>query len=104
MLLRLLSISASRLGGGVVPRGLPMAVPCMRPLLSVQPAVRMMCDTAAGETSIVEHCRTKIELGLDGVKDIQVQGAFEDPNGSHIAIYCVSEVHCPRRRSHSQRV
>ena len=86
MLLRLLSISATRLGG--VPRGLPMAVPA---LPAMQPALRMMCTPSAGETSIVDQCQSKIEAGLEGVKEIMVNGAFDDPNGSHIAIYCVSE-------------
>ena len=86
MLLRLLSISATRLGG--VPRGLPMAVPA---LPAMQPALRMMCTPSAGETSIVDQCQSKIEAGLEGVKEIKVNGAFDDPNGSHIAIYCVSE-------------
>ena len=49
----------------------------------------MMCGDASGRT-IVSTCREKIALALDA-SDIEVKGAFDDPNGSHIAIYCVSE-------------
>lgn len=42
------------------------------------------------DQSIVETCKAKIAAAID-VKELQIQGAYDDPNGSHISIYCVSE-------------
>ena len=53
------------------------------------PFARFM-SSSEPETSIVEICRQKIvdALGTDNVK---VQGAFDDPNGSHVSIVVVSD-------------
>jgi acid stress-induced BolA-like protein IbaG/YrbA len=50
--------------------------------------VRML----AGEPdrTVVATCTEKITAALDPT-DIKVEGAYDDPNGSHITIYCVSE-------------
>ena len=48
-----------------------------------------MCGTSA-QLTVVETCRQKIAAKLDTTV-VKVQGAFDDPNGSHITIYCVSK-------------
>jgi stress-induced morphogen len=45
-------------------------------------------DTDSG-TTIVDICTQKIREALDAT-DVQVQGAYDDPNGSHISIQVVS--------------
>ena len=75
-----LPIGASR----VALRGLPLLALAPRALLP-----RMLCATPA-DRSVVDTCREKIAAALEA-KEIEVKGAFDDPNGSHIAIYCVSE-------------
>jgi len=69
---------------------------CMRAaaapaLAQVMPRVlpRMLCGTPADRT-VVKICQAKITLALDA-QEIEVKGAFDDPNGSHITIYCVSD-------------
>jgi len=44
-----------------------------------------------GQISVVERCREKISTLL-GTDDVTVTGAFDDPNGSHISIKCVSQL------------
>ena len=48
-------------------------------------AVRMMSSD-----TVVGRCKDKITTALEP-KEVDVQGAFDDPNGAHITIYCVSE-------------
>ena len=37
-------------------------------------------------------------------KELEVQGAFDDPNGSHITIYCVSEAFEGKRSLQRQQL
>ncbi|KAG8462989.1 hypothetical protein KFE25_001762 [Diacronema lutheri] len=46
-------------------------------------------STSAGEANIPLQCQAKIKAGL-GASQVEVQAAFDDPNGSHIAIFAVS--------------
>ena len=43
-----------------------------------------------GDKTVVETCTDKITDAVNPV-ELKIQGAFDDPNGSHISIYCVSE-------------
>ena len=43
-----------------------------------------------GDKTVVDTCKSKITDALSPV-DLKIQGAFDDPNGSHIAIYCVAD-------------
>ena len=54
--------------------------------LAHRTAVRMMC----ADRTVVDKCTAKIEAALSPAK-LEIQGAYDDPNGSHISIYCVSE-------------
>lgn len=49
--------------------------------------VRM--SSSAGQASIPLQCQAKIKAGLNA-EDVEVQAAFDDPNGSHIAIFAVA--------------
>ena len=49
-------------------------------------AVRMMC----ADRTVVATCTQKIEAALSPTK-LEINGAYDDPNGSHISIYCVAE-------------
>eukprot|EP00545_Synedropsis_sp_CCMP1620_P014919 CAMPEP_0119012468 /NCGR_PEP_ID=MMETSP1176-20130426/6747_1 /TAXON_ID=265551 /ORGANISM="Synedropsis recta cf, Strain CCMP1620" /LENGTH=133 /DNA_ID=CAMNT_0006965431 /DNA_START=10 /DNA_END=411 /DNA_ORIENTATION=+ len=55
-------------------------------------AARFMSTSDEGgpDTSIVEICRKKITDAL-GTENVKVQGAFDDPNGSHVSIVVVSD-------------
>jgi len=48
-------------------------------------------SSSSAETSIVETCRTKISTALK-TPNVIVRGAFDDPNGSHIAIEVISSM------------
>ena len=41
-------------------------------------------------TQVVGTCTEKITKALDP-KEIEVKGMYDDPNGSHITIYCVAD-------------
>jgi acid stress-induced BolA-like protein IbaG/YrbA len=45
--------------------------------------------SGGGEAPIPMQCRSKIQAGLNA-EEVQVEAAYDDPNGSHIAIYCVA--------------
>ena len=66
----------------------PLPLASANALLSRAGAVRML----AGEPdrTVVDTCKAKITEALEP-SELTVQGAFDDPNGSHITIYCVSE-------------
>lgn len=49
-------------------------------------AVRMMC----ADRTVVATCTQKIEAALSPTK-LEINGAYDDPNGSHISIYCVAQ-------------
>eukprot|EP00908_Phaeocystis_cordata_P003273 Transcript_13564.p1 GENE.Transcript_13564~~Transcript_13564.p1 ORF type:complete len:164 (-),score=39.62 Transcript_13564:77-568(-) len=63
-----------------------LASPPLR--LTGPPQIRMMASF--GDKTVVDTCKGKITEALNPV-DLKIQGAFDDPNGSHIAIYCVAE-------------
>lgn len=46
-------------------------------------------STGAGEDTVVSRCTAKISAALSPVR-LRVSAAHDDPNGSHIAIECVS--------------
>ena len=52
-------------------------------------AVRLL-SAEGPDRSVVSTCQEKISAALEP-QEIKVQGAFDDPNGSHITIYCVSD-------------
>jgi stress-induced morphogen len=55
------------------------------------PFARFMSSSEGGtDTSIVDICRQKITDAL-GTDNVKVQGAFDDPNGSHVSIVVVSD-------------
>ena len=51
-------------------------------------AVRMQGGFA--DRTVVGTCTEKITAALDPT-EIKIEGAYDDPNGSHITIYCVAE-------------
>lgn len=53
------------------------------------PLARSMSHSASDGT-IVEICRKKIADAL-GTDNVKVQGAFDDPNGSHVSIEVISD-------------
>ena len=57
-------------------------------LASVVGIVRM--QSSGPDRTVVETCTEKIKAAID-VKDLKIEGAYDDPNGSHITIYCVSD-------------
>ena len=67
------------------------AMPPSTALLATAPrtgVLRMLC--AGPDRTVVDTCKAKIAAALEP-KELEVQGAFDDPNGSHITIYCVSD-------------
>lgn len=50
--------------------------------------VRM--QSTGPDRTVVEKCTQKIKDALQ-VKEIEVKGSYDDPNGSHVTIYCVAE-------------
>mmetsp|Transcript_22674 Transcript_22674/g.31991 ORF Transcript_22674/g.31991 Transcript_22674/m.31991 type:complete len:150 (-) Transcript_22674:96-545(-) len=52
---------------------------------------RNMSNTPEEENSIVSTCKTKIMKALE-TKDVNVIGAYDDPNGSHISVEVVSSL------------
>jgi stress-induced morphogen len=57
-----------------------------RPRLS---SLARFLSTEAPDTSVVDICIQKIKDALD-TTDVKVTGAYDDPNGSHIAVEVVS--------------
>ena len=66
-------------------RALPAALSARPPRAT---ALRML--SAGPDRTVVGTCKEKISAALD-CKELEIQGAYDDPNGSHITIYCVSE-------------
>ena len=58
-------------------------------LLARTVALRLL-SAEGPNRSVVSTCKEKISAALEP-REIRVQGAFDDPNGSHITIYCVSD-------------
>lgn len=50
-------------------------------------AARM--SSAAGGPTVTSLCQDKIKAGLNA-QQVEVQGAYDDPNGSHITIFAVA--------------
>ena len=46
-------------------------------------------SSAAGGPTVTSQCQEKIKAGLDA-QQVEVQGAYDDPNGSHITIFAVA--------------
>lgn len=46
-------------------------------------------SSSAGEVNIPQQCQAKIKEGL-GAESVEVQAAYDDPNGSHISIFAVA--------------
>ena len=44
----------------------------------------------AGHKTVVQACIDKITDAISPA-ELKIEGAFDDPNGSHISIYCVAE-------------
>ena len=77
LLPRLMHLSAVRPLGATI-----------QPLVPVQQS-RMMQSTF-GDKTVVQTCIDKITDAISPA-ELKIQGAFDDPNGSHISIYCVAE-------------
>ena len=77
LLPRLMHLSAVRPLGATI-----------QPLAPVQQS-RMMQSTF-GDKTVVQTCIDKITDAISPA-ELKIQGAFDDPNGSHISIYCVAE-------------
>lgn len=54
---------------------------------------RSMSSSAGGggERTVVDICKEKISTALE-TEDVSVKGAFDDPNGSHIAVEVYSNM------------
>jgi stress-induced morphogen len=78
----------------LLPRLMHLSV--MRPLgATIQPLARVsqqsrMMQSTFGDKTVVETCTDKITDAISPA-ELKIQGAFDDPNGSHISIYCVAE-------------
>mmetsp|Transcript_11551 Transcript_11551/g.31844 ORF Transcript_11551/g.31844 Transcript_11551/m.31844 type:complete len:135 (+) Transcript_11551:3-407(+) len=92
VLARPLLAALLRVAPAVSPAAFARVTPAWGPALQrINRQTRMMCSSGTeGQRSVVEQCRQKISDALDPVQ-IQVDGAYDDPNGSHITIFCVSE-------------
>ena len=77
LLPRLMHLSAVRPLGATI-----------QPLAPVQQS-RMMQSTF-GDKTVVQTCIDKITDAISPA-ELKIEGAFDDPNGSHISIYCVAE-------------
>ena len=78
----------------LLPRLMHLSV--MRPLgATIQPLARVsqqsrMMQSTFGDKTVVDTCTDKITDAISPA-ELKIQGAFDDPNGSHISIYCVAE-------------
>jgi len=52
------------------------------------PHIRLMCGEP--DRTVVGTCSERITAALEPA-ELEIKGAYDDPNGSHITIYCVSE-------------
>mmetsp|Transcript_47183 Transcript_47183/g.78105 ORF Transcript_47183/g.78105 Transcript_47183/m.78105 type:complete len:141 (+) Transcript_47183:19-441(+) len=77
------------------------SLPIQRTAL-IMPSIRM-CTGSPAERTVVETCKEKISAMLEPT-EIKVEGAFDDPNGSHISIYCVSEAFEGKRSMQRQQL
>jgi stress-induced morphogen len=78
LLPRLMHLSAVRPLGATI-----------QPLAPLAQQSRMMQSTF-GDKTVVQTCIDKITDAISPA-ELKVEGAFDDPNGSHISIYCVAE-------------
>ena len=51
---------------------------------------RIRLLSGAPDRTVVEKCTAKIKDAIP-VTELEINGAYDDPNGSHITIYAVSE-------------
>ena len=55
------------------------------------------------DRTVVDTCKAKITAALSP-HELEVQGAYDDPNGSHISIYCVSDAFEGKRSMQRQQI
>ena len=71
-----------------------------------QPHSRAGCQrlmSSSADRTVVDTCKTKISAALSPL-ELEVQGAYDDPNGSHISIYCVSDAFEGKRSMQRQQM
>ena len=61
-------------------------------------------DDSDDKTSLIDTCRDKITRALQSVESVQVTGAYDDPNGSHIAVVVVSDDFANKRPVQRQQL
>ena len=82
-------LAASRVTSPLATRSMHL----LRPAVSQLPRVTMgavRMQSGGPDRTVVDTCKAKISAAID-VKELDIQGAYDDPNGSHITIYCVAE-------------
>jgi BolA protein len=66
----------------------------------LSPMVRLM---SGADRTVVDTCKAKITAALSP-QELEVQGAYDDPNGSHISIYCVADAFEGKRSMQRQQI
>lgn len=61
-----------------------------RSALLQSPRAQVRMQSGEPDRTVVATCTEKIKAAID-CKELDIKGAYDDPNGSHITIYCVSE-------------
>ena len=83
MLKRIAALASVRLPAA---SAFPMAK-ARRPIV---PHGRAQSNAAEPDRTVVDTCTDKITAALEPT-ELKVTGAYDDPNGSHITIYCVAD-------------
>jgi len=73
------------------------------PLKRERPDGSERSRTIVKNGGVVAQCEDKIISALSPT-EIKVEGAYDDPNGSHITIYCVSEAFEGKRSRQRQQM
>ena len=60
------------------------------PLAASSPLTLIRMLAAEPDRTVVDTCTDKITAALEPA-ELKVTGAYDDPNGSHITIYCVAD-------------
>ncbi len=76
----------------------PAARSLFSPAMHVRPAVAQYAPALAQlrmlaggpDRTVVGTCEAKIQEQLSP-QELKIEGAYDDPNGSHISIYCISD-------------
>eukprot|EP00900_Chrysochromulina_parva_P012340 jgi/Chrpa1/21106/Chrysochromulina_OHIO_Genome00004557-RA len=82
-LFRPLPMAAPHAARGIAAAALPHRIAVRR-----APLARLLSGEA--DRTVVEKATTLIKKALSP-KEVKIQGAYDDPNGSHITVYVVSE-------------